>query len=471
MKVRTRFAPSPTGMLHIGGARTALFSWLYARRTGGDFILRIEDTDRERSTQASVDAILEGMRWLGLEHDEGPFYQTQRFDRYREVVQQLLDNGQAYYCYCSRDELEQMRAAQMARREKPRYDGRWRDSTEAPPPGVEPVVRFKNPLTGVVAFEDQVRGRIEVSNAELDDLIIARSDGTPTYNFTVVVDDIDMGITHVIRGDDHINNTPRQINIMHALGYEPPVFAHVPMILGPDGQRLSKRHGAVGVMQYRDDGYCPEALLNYLVRLGWSHGDQEIFSRPEMIAAFSLEAINRAPSSINPDKLVWLNQHYLKTLPLARVLAELEWHVAAQALDLSAGPDWADVVAVQRERVRTLVELVAASRCFYEEPSGYDETAAARQFRPETAGYLETVQVELAGLAGWTDTALHDAIARACDRLGIKLGKVGPALRLALTGGSSSPALEITLHLIGRERSLARIGRAVAFVKNLPGKA
>ncbi|HPE60532.1 MAG: glutamate--tRNA ligase [Thiothrix sp.] len=471
MKVRTRFAPSPTGMLHIGGARTALFSWLYARRTGGDFILRIEDTDLERSTQASVDAILDGMRWLGLDHDEGPFYQTRRFDRYREVVRQLLDNGQAYYCYCSREELEQMRAGQMARKEKPRYDGRWRDSTATPPAGVEPVVRFKNPLAGVVAFEDQVRGRIEVSNTELDDLIIARSDGTPTYNFTVVVDDMDMGITHVIRGDDHINNTPRQINIMHALGHEPPVFAHVPMILGPDGQRLSKRHGAVSVMQYRDEGYCPEALLNYLVRLGWSHGDQEIFSRAEMTATFSLEAINRAPSSINPDKLIWLNQHYLRNLPLEQVLKELEWHVAAQGLDVSAGPAWADVVDVQRERVRTLVELVATSRCFYEEPAGYEAAVVARHFRPETAGYLAMVQTELAGLSDWADTALHEAIVRACEKLGIKLGKVGPALRLALTGGSASPSLEITLRLIGQERSLARIGQAVTFVKNLPDKA
>lgn len=471
MKVRTRFAPSPTGYLHIGGARTALFSWLYARKMGGDFILRIEDTDLERSNQASVDAILHAMDWLGLDYDEGPFYQTQRFDRYKEVVQQLLDTGHAYYCYCSKEELDAMREAQMARKEKPRYDGRWRDSQETPPAGVAPVVRFKNPLAGVVEIDDQARGKIVISNTELDDLIIARSDGVPTYNLSVVVDDIDMGITHVIRGDDHINNTPRQINIMRALGHEIPVFAHVPMILGPDGQRLSKRHGAVNVMQYRDEGYTPEALLNYLVRLGWSHGDQEIFSRQEMIEFFELKGINRAPSSINPDKLTWLNQHYLKTLTPAEIAAQLQWQLAHQQLDTSQGPALEAVIIAQRERVKSLAELVSTSRYFYEDFKEYDAAAVQKQFKPETAGYLKAVHTALAHLAAWDDDSIHQAIQQTCESLGIKLGKLGPALRVAVTGSASSPSLELTLGLIGRERSLARIEAAVVYVEKMPTSA
>ncbi|EIJ33285.1 glutamate--tRNA ligase [Thiothrix nivea] len=467
MNVRTRFAPSPTGYLHIGGARTALFSWLYARKTGGTFILRIEDTDRERSTQASVDAILEGMDWLGLEYDEGPFYQTQRFDRYRQVIQQLLDSGHAYRCYCSKDELEQMREAQMARKEKPRYDGRCFGRTDAPA-GVEPVIRFRNPQDGAVEFEDLVRGKITVGNKELDDLIIARSDGTPTYNLTVVVDDIDMNITHVIRGDDHINNTPRQINIMKALGFEPPKFAHVPMILGCDGQRLSKRHGAVSVMQYRDDGYTPQALLNYLVRLGWSNGDQEIFSRKEMIELFSLAAINRAPSAFNADKLLWLNQHYIKTLPVEELEKQLQWHIQAQNLDVANGPTVADVINAQRERAKTLVEIVAISRYFYEDFAAFDESAVKKQFKADTADNLQVVHNELASLAEWKGGPIHTAIQAACEKLGVKLGKVGPPLRVATTGGASSPSLEITLELIGRERTLARILRAISFIQAMP---
>ena len=465
MKVRTRFAPSPTGYLHIGGARTALFSWLYARKMGGDFILRIEDTDLERSTQASVDAILEGMEWMGLDYDEGPFYQTQRFGRYREVIQQLLDSGHAYHCYSSKEELDQLREAQMARKEKPRYDGRWRDSEATPPAGVSPVVRFKNPLDGAVEFDDVVRGKITVRNAELDDLIIARSDGTPTYNLTVVVDDLDMEITHVIRGDDHINNTPRQINIMRALGAEPPRFAHVPMILGPDGQRLSKRHGAVNVMQYRDEGFLSDALMNYLVRLGWSNGDQEIFSREEMVALFGLEGLNRAPSAINQEKLQWLNQHYLKSLPVTEVLAQLQWHVAHQQLDTSQGPDLAEVVVAQCERYKSLADLVAGSRYFYEEFAAYDANAVKKQFQPVTAQYLLVVAEALSALSVWEDEAIHQAITRSCEQLDIKLGKLGPALRIAVTGAGSSPSLEITLRLIGRERSLARIQRAVEFIQ------
>ncbi|OQX08631.1 MAG: glutamate--tRNA ligase [Thiothrix lacustris] len=468
MNVRTRFAPSPTGYLHIGGARTALFSWLYARKMGGTFILRIEDTDRERSTQASVDAILEGMAWLDLAHDEGPFYQTQRFDRYAEVIQQLLASGHAYRCYCSKEELEQMREAQMARKENPRYNGLWRDrQDETPPAGIDPVIRFRNPQTGVVEINDLVRGTITISNVELDDLIIARSDGTPTYNLTVVVDDIDMQVTHVIRGDDHISNTPRQINIMRALGFEPPKFAHLPMILGADGQRLSKRHGAVSVMQYRDDGFLPQALLNYLVRLGWSNGDQEIFSRDEMIELFSLEAINRAPSAFNADKLLWLNQHYIKTLPVETLAAQLQWHLQAQNLDVSNGPALADVINAQRERAKTLVEMVAISRYFYEEFADFDPAAVQKQFKADAAANLQVVHDELVALTVWQSEGIHAAIQAACEQLGLKLGKVGPPLRVAVTGSASSPSLEITLELIGRERALQRIQRAVQFIGTL----
>ena len=467
MNVRTRFAPSPTGYLHIGGARTALFSWLYARKTGGTFILRIEDTDLERSTQASVDAILQGMEWLELNHDEGPFYQTQRFDRYNEVIQQLLKSGYAYRCYCSKEELEQMREEQMARKEKPRYNGYWRDrQQETPPAGVEPVIRFRNPLEGAVEFQDLIRGSITVSNSELDDLIIARSDGTPTYNLTVVVYDIDMQVTHVIRGDDHINNTPRQINIMRALGFVPPKFAHVPMILGSDGQRLSKRHGAVSVMQYRDEGYTPQALLNYLVRLGWSHGDQEIFSREEMIEYFSLEHINRAPAAFSPDKLLWLNQHYLKTLPVEELEKQLQWHLQQQNLDISTGPALADVINAQRERAKTLVEMVAISRYFYEDFADFDPVAVQKQFKADTAANLQVVVEELGALSEWKGESIHTAIQAACEKLGLKLGKVGPPLRVAVTGSTSSPSLEITLELIGRERTLARIKSAISFIRS-----
>ena len=462
MMIKTRFAPSPTGYLHIGGARTALFSWLYARKTEGTFILRIEDTDRERSTQESVDAIFEGMDWLGLNYDEKPTYQTDRFDRYAEVIQQLLDEGKAYRCYCSKDRLDKMREEQMANKEKPRYDGKCRDREEAAEEG-DYVIRFRNPQEGSVDIDDLVRGTITVANAELDDLIIARTDGTPTYNLTVVVDDLDMGISHVIRGDDHINNTPRQINIMKALGKEPPKYAHVPMILGSDGKRLSKRHGAVSVMQYRDEGYLPQALLNYLVRLGWSHGDQEVFSRDEMIDLFSLEGVNKSPSIFNPEKLLWLNQHYLKELSLDEIAKHLEWHIKQQNLDISQGPDIKDVIAAQRERAKTLVDLVSSSRYFYEDFSTYDEKAAKKQFKTATPDILQALHDELAKLSDWEEGSLQAAIKQVCESLELKLNKVGPPLRVALTGSAMSPSLEITLKLIGRERSLKRILKAVKF--------
>lgn len=462
MTIKTRFAPSPTGYLHIGGARTALFSWLYARKTGGTFILRIEDTDRERSTQESVDAIFEGMDWLGLDYDEKPTYQTERFDRYAEIIQQLIDEGKAYRCYCSKERLDTIREAQMANKEKPRYDGKCRDGVENEGQ-CDYVIRFKNPQEGSIEIDDLVRGKITVSNSELDDLIIARSDGTPTYNLTVVVDDLDMGVTHVIRGDDHINNTPRQINIMQALGKQPPQYAHVPMILGADGKRLSKRHGAVSVMQYRDEGYLPQALLNYLVRLGWSHGDQEIFSKHEMVDLFSLDEVNKSPSTFNPEKLLWINQQYLKALPTEEIAKYALWHVEQQALDLSQGPAFEDVIDAQRERAKTLVDLVSSSRYFYEDFDSYDEKAAKKQFKTATPDILQALHDDLSTLDVWDEDNLQACIKGVCDRLELKLNKVGPPLRVAVTGTAMSPSLEVTLKLIGKERSLARILKAVAF--------
>lgn len=468
MSIVTRFAPSPTGYLHVGGARTALYSWLHARKTGGTFILRIEDTDLERSTQESVDAILEGMEWLGLDYDDGPYYQTKRFDLYKEVVAQLLAEGKAYKCFCTVEEVDAMREAQMAAGEKPKYNGMWRDRTDHPA-GKPYVIRFKNPLDGVVVIDDLIKGRIEIANAELDDLIIARSDGTPTYNLTVVVDDWKMGITHVIRGDDHVNNTPRQMNILAALGAEIPKYAHVPMILGDDGKRLSKRHGAVGVMQYRDNGFLPEALINYLVRLGWSHGDQEIFSKEELVQLFDLSDCNRAPSAFNTDKLIWLNQHYMKTLAPDYVASHLAWHIADQKLDISTGPALTELVKVQAERVKTLKELVEVSRYFYEDFSEFEENAAKKHLRPVAAEPLVAVQTKLAELNDWSVAALHQAINDAAESLGLGMGKVGMPLRVAVTGGGNSPALDATLALIGKDRVLKRISMALEYISNRAG--
>jgi glutamyl-tRNA synthetase len=460
MTIRTRFAPSPTGYLHIGGARTALFSWLYARKHGATFILRIEDTDLERSTAESVNAILEGMTWLGLEYDEGPFYQTHRFDRYKAVIQQLIDTGHAYHCYCTKEELDTLREEQMARKEKPRYDGRCRHRTE-PREGVPPVVRFRNPDEGEVVIDDLVKGRIVVRNGELDDLIIARSDGTPTYNLTVVVDDLDMRITHVIRGDDHVNNTPRQINILKALGAELPKYAHVPMILGADGARLSKRHGAVSVMQYRDDGFLPEAVLNYLVRLGWSHGDQEIFSIDEMIELFDLPNINHAASTFNPDKLLWLNHHYLMHGDPLHVAHHLRWHLGQLGIDPTEGPDPVDVVKAQRERNKTLVEMAKSSVFFYRDFEDYDEKAAKKNLTPEAATGLEALRENLEALFPWSREAIHDIIAATAESLDVKMGGIAQPLRVAVSGTSVSPPIDLTLELLGKEKTLARIDRAL----------
>ncbi len=466
MKIRTRFAPSPTGYLHIGGVRTALFSWLFARKHGGEFILRIEDTDRERSTDASLNAILDGMSWLGLEYDEGPFYQTHRFERYKEVIQQLLDNDQAYYCYCSKEELEVMRNEQMARKEKPRYDGRCRTRGE-PREGVEPVIRFKNPQDGEVVINDQIRGPIVISNSELDDLIIARADGTPTYNLTVVVDDWDMGITHVIRGDDHINNTPKQINILEALGAELPVYAHVPMILGADGARLSKRHGAVNVLNYRDEGYLPEALLNYLVRLGWSYGDQEIFSLDEMIELFDLSAVNKAASTFNPEKLLWLNQQYIKNSDPEHVARHLSPLMGELGVDPAPYPPLAGVVKAQNERAKTLVEMAQSSVYFYKDFEAYEEKAAKKNLNPEAAPVLGALKSGLEALESWSAGPIHAVVVATGEQLALKLGKVAQPLRVAVTGGTVSPPIDVTLELLGRERSLRRIEQALQYIDGL----
>ncbi len=467
MSVRTRFAPSPTGYLHVGGARTALFSWLYARKHGGSFILRIEDTDRERSTAESVNAILEGMTWLGLEYDEGPLYQTDRFARYDEVIQQLLKEDKAYCCYCSKDKLEIMRAKQMSRKEKPRYDGCCRDGVDAPPEGVSPVVRFRNPQQGSVVIEDQVRGRVVFENSELDDLIIARSDGTPTYNLTVVVDDLDMGLTHIIRGDDHLNNTPRQINIMKALGVvDMPSYAHVPMILGDDGKRLSKRHGAVSVMQYRDEGYLPEALLNYLVRLGWSHGDQEIFSLDELIELFDDKNINNSASTFNTGKLNWLNQHYIMNSAPEHIAHHLSWHMGQLGIDPSQGPSLIDVVLATRERSKTLVEMAQGSLCFYKDFDEFDPKAAKKNLKPVIQKPLMALRDQLEALESWKGEVIHNAIIEVAERFDIKMGKLAQPLRVAITGNSMSPPIDVTASLIGKERVLKRIDLALEYIQN-----
>jgi len=461
--VRTRFAPSPTGYLHVGGARTALFCYLEARARDGVFILRIEDTDLERSTPESVQAILDGMEWLGLDYDEGPFYQTRRFDRYAEVVQQLLDEGKAYHCYCSKERIEGIREEQMKAGLKPRYDGHCRDSAQ-PVQGVKPVVRFRNPLDGDVVFDDLVRGRISISNTELDDLVIARPDGSPTYNFTVVVDDMDMKVSLVIRGDDHINNTPRQINIYHALGSGLPDFAHVPMILGDDGARLSKRHGAVGVLQYREDGYLPQALLNYLVRLGWSHGDQEVFSLQEMTDLFDIRQVNRKASAFNTDKLDWLNQHYMKTLPAEEVAEHLAWYFEKAGINPDNGPPLANLVSVQADRVKTLREMTDQSRIFYQDYEEFDTGAAKKHLRPVAEQPLRAIGNRLADLEIWEPERLDQVVRITAEELGVGMGKIAQPLRVALTGTAISPSIDKTLWLVGRDRSLARIRRALQYV-------
>lgn len=464
VKVRTRFAPSPTGYLHVGGARTALYSWLYAKHNHGEFVLRIEDTDLERSTPEATAAIIEGMEWLNLSWEHGPYFQTKRFDRYNQVIDQMIEQGLAYRCYCTKERLEQLRHTQEANKQKPRYDRHClHDHSHSPD---EPhVVRFKNPQEGSVVFEDAVRGRIEISNHELDDLIIRRTDGSPTYNFCVVVDDWDMGITHVVRGEDHINNTPRQINILEALDAPIPTYAHVSMINGDDGQKLSKRHGAVSVMQYRDDGYLPEALVNYLVRLGWGHGDQEIFSREEMINLFELEHVSKSASAFNTEKLQWLNQHYMRELPADYVAKHLAWQYRDLGIDTANGPALTDIVSMFAERSKTLREMALSSRYFFEEFENFDEAAAKKHLKAAAIEPLEKVKEKLTALSVWDAHNTHEAIEQTAAELGVGMGKVGMPLRVAVTGAGQSPSMDVTLAGIGRERVLARIDKALAFIK------
>ncbi|MBY0575185.1 MAG: glutamate--tRNA ligase [Gallionellaceae bacterium] len=459
MTIRTRFAPSPTGYLHIGGARTALFSWAYARKLGGTFILRIEDTDLERSTQESVQAILDGMSWLNLDYDEGPFYQMQRMERYKAVIRQMLDEGTAYHCYTSPEELEALREAQRARGEKPRYDGCWRPEQgkvlSSPPEGIKPVVRFKNPSHGVAAWDDMVKGRIVFENSELDDLIIARADGTPTYNFCVVVDDLDMGITQVIRGDDHVNNTPRQINILKALGATLPQYAHVPMILGSDGERLSKRHGAVSVMQYAEDGFLPEALVNYLARLGWSHGDEEVFLVQQFVEWFDLRHISKSAAQFNPEKLRWLNQHYIKLADNTRLAELVRKHLVERGVQVSEAPQLEAVIALYKERVATLLELADEAEAFYVEIHPTQELLDAHL----VSEVLPALR-ELAGCLAdvvWEAPALGAMIKEMLAKHNLKMPRLAMPLRVMLVGQTHTPSVDAVLALFPRETVLARI--------------
>jgi glutamyl-tRNA synthetase len=464
MTVVTRFAPSPTGLLHIGGVRTALFSWLYARHHGGKFILRIEDTDRERSTEEAVRVILDGMQWLDLAADEGPYFQSERYPRYRAVIAQLLERGAAYRCYCTREELEAMRQQQLQAKQKPRYDGRCRERVE-PRAGVEPAIRFKNPLDGEVIVDDQVHGRVVFANSELDDLIIERSDGNPTYNFCVVVDDMDMGVTHVIRGDDHLNNTPRQINMLRALGATPPVYAHVPMILGSDGAKLSKRHGAVSVLQYQQEGYLPDALLNYLVRLGWSHGDQEVFTREEMIANFDIKDVNKSAAAFDPEKLLWLNQQHMMRAPVGVLAAGLRSRLAA--LGVTAGDDklLEGVANAQRERAKTFNEMADNSLFFFCEIEAYDDKAARKNLTADVVPILQAVEEGFKSLSDWNAGSIHEVINAVAQRYGVSLGKVAQPLRVAVSGGAVSPPIDITVALLGQEKCCRRIEDAVRWAQ------
>jgi len=459
--IRTRFAPSPTGYLHIGGARTALFSWAYARRHGGAFVLRIEDTDLERSTRASVDAILEGLAWLGIDWDEGPFFQMKRLERYAEVAEQLIAAGDAYYCWATKDELDALREAQRARGDKPRYDGRWRPERAraaglVPPTDRPPVVRFRTPQEGDVGWHDLVKGAVSFPNEELDDLVILRSDGVPTYNFGVVVDDLDMEITHVIRGDDHVNNTPRQIHVFNALGAKLPAFGHVPMILGADGERLSKRHGAVSVTQYRDDGYLPEALVNALARLGWSHGDDEVFSITQLVAWFDLEHVSRSAAQFDPDKLNWLNHEYIKRADDARLAVLVEPELRRLGAVPDRGPALEAVVALLKDRATSILHLAEAATLFYLEPQPAAGLVAQHLTEAARPG-LRTLKARLAELAAWDRASIGGALKSALASSGLKMPQLAMPLRVLVTGRTQTPSVDAVLELLGRETVLARL--------------
>ena len=459
--MKSRFAPSPTGYLHIGGARTALFAWLWAKKNQGKFILRIEDTDKERSTKESVEVILQGMEWLGLDYDKGPIFQSDRIERYQAVISSLINSGKAYYCNCSKQRLDNLREDLMKKGEKPKYDGccRQKNLTKG-------VVRFLNPDDKTVLFEDCVKGNIEFANSELDDLVIARADGSPTYNLTVVVDDHDMDIDFVIRGDDHINNTPKQINLYKALGWNLPSFAHVPMILGVDGARLSKRHGAVNILSYRDEGYLPNALLNYIVRLGWSHGDQELFSISEMIDLFDLKDINKAPASFNKDKLIWLNQNYIKTTEINELLNHLKYHLDSQSINTNNGPNIEDVVENLRDRSKTLTEMANNCAMFYQDFDSFDSDLAKNVFQTKCRPILESLHSGLEALDSWTAEKIHNVIMKICENRNIGFAEVGQPFRLALSGNGKSGSIDKSAQLVGKDRTLSRLKMAIDFIEN-----
>ena len=462
--IRTRFAPSPTGVLHLGSVRTALFNWLYAHHKKGICILRIEDTDKERSTEENVQAILDGMEWLGIKSDNDPIYQSEKWDRYQEVADQWLNSGDAYHCYCSKDELNDLRKEQIARGEKARYDGRCRDLRK-PLSDRDPVIRFKNPLDGEVVVNDRVHGKVVFQNSELDDLIIVRSDGTPTYNFTVVVDDSDMKITHVIRGDDHLNNTPRQMNMLQVLGVSPPQYAHLPMILGEDGTKLSKRHGAIDIRDYRDKGYLPEAMLNYLIRLGWSHGNQEIFSLEEMTDFFDLSKLTSSASIFNPGKLLWLNQHYIMNLPVENIRDALSISMKKLGIDHSDGPDLINVVKVFRERAETMLHMAESCRYCYEDFQELDPKSVKKHLRPVILEPLESVSKKFNQLSEWSSENIESCIKDTVTSHDITMGKLGQPLRVAVTGGSVSPPIDKTIWLIGKDRILRRLEQAIKIIE------
>ncbi len=463
MTIRTRFAPSPTGFLHIGGVRTALYCWLYARRHGGQFLLRIEDTDRIRSTQESVEVILDGLSWLGLDSDEPPVYQSQHQERYRQVSDQLLASGLAYHCTCSPADLEKMRAGQSERGENPRYDGRCRDAEKEPVDGSS-VIRFKTPPGGNVVVEDMIHGRVEFDNGLLDDLVIIRSDGSPTYHFAVIIDDEDMQITHVIRGDDHLNNTPRQINMIEALGFGQPVYAHLPMILGDDGSRLSKRHGAVNVLEYREQGYLPEAMLNYLARLGWSHGDQELFSVEELVRLFDLSDVNLSAARFDREKLAWINQQYIMNHPADQLVAILSTQYQRLNICTDNGPPLSAVVEVFRERAVTMEDLASSTIYLYQDFEALDAKSAKKHLRPVIREPLSLLYASFESLTEWHRDEIHAAIQKIVDETGIGFGKIGQPVRVAVTGGPVSPPIDATLELVGKERTLKRLETALAYI-------
>lgn len=464
-KLRVRFAPSPTGYLHIGGARTALFNYLLARKEHGTFVLRIEDTDVARSTQESVDAILQAMDWLGMACDEGPIYQSDRFDLYRAKIQQLVDDGKAYRCYCTAEELEKKRELALAQGRKPKYDGTCRQR-QAVAENQPYVVRFKAPQNGATTFADRIKGTITFQNEELDDLIIQRTDGTPTYNFVVVVDDAEMQINLVLRGDDHINNTPRQIMLYEALGYPVPEFGHVPMILGADKSRLSKRHGATSVMAYRDMGYLPEALVNYLVRLGWSHGDQEIFSMEELITLFSLDNVGKSASVFNPDKLSWLNSHYIKTGDPVRLAELVSWHLKQEGLDVTPGPALEAIVVALQDRSKTLVEMAQQAMCFFGDEVQFDESSVEKFIVQDNRGAFEALLAALESCSDWKEEVLDSVFKQVLQDTGMKFGKLAQPARVALIGSTNGPSICVIMEILGRDKTLARLQGAIALINN-----